>query len=345
MGVFKKGRDCWIDYYVNGRRKREKIGPNKRLAETVLQKRKVEIAEGKFLDKRKEVKVKFEVAANGYLNWSKANKRSHGRDRISLNNLLPVFGNKLLGRITTKEIEDYKARRREEVKPATVNRELACLKHLFTKAMEWEMAVHNPARPVKLFKEESERLRYLTGEEIDRLLSVAPNHLKPVLITALQTGMRRGEILNLKWEDVDFKTGQITVTTSKNGEKRYIPMSPVLRETLIKLPRHIRSPYVFCNKEGNPYWELKRSFKTALRKAGIENFRFHDLRHTFASHLVMNGVDLLTVKELLGHKTLDMTLRYSHLSADHKKKAILSLQRAMDTNMDTREVVGNEGKL
>ena len=108
-------------------------------------------------------------------------------------------------------------------------------------------------------------------------------------------------------------------------------MNPLVRRTLIAVRKHPDSPYVFCNANGENYANVRKSFFTALKKSGIIKFRFHDLRHTFASHLVMSGVDLTTVRELLGHKSLEMTLRYSHLSPDHKQRAVANLSRQMDT--------------
>jgi integrase len=132
----------------------------------------------------------------------------------------------------------------------------------------------------------------------------------------LNTGMRRGEILSLEWEKhIDLKHGFIFLDVTKNGERREVPINQTLRETLKKLPRRLDSPYVFTDNEGNRFKDIKWSFKTALRRSEIKDFRFHDLRHTFASHLVMAGVNITTVKDLLGHKTLTMTLRYAHLAA------------------------------
>ncbi len=157
------------------------------------------------------------------------------------------------------------------------------------------------------------------------------NHLKPIVITALHTGMRRGEILKLTWDDVDIQHGFITLTDTKNGDGREIPIDNTLRETLNRLPRLFVEtggqkelvPYVFYDpKSLKRYKSIKRSFHTALKNAGIKDFRFHDCRHTFASQLVMSGVDLTTVKELLGHKDIKMTLRYAHLAPAHKRKAV-----------------------
>jgi len=151
------------------------------------------------------------------------------------------------------------------------------------------------------------------------------------LILALNTGMRKGEILNLKWHDLDFKNNIIYIRQSKSGEKREVPMNMLVRRTLIAVRKHSESPFVFCNTNGENYANVRKSFFTACKKSDILKFRFHDLRHTFASHLVMGGVDLNTVRELLGHKSLEMTLRYSHLSPDHKQRAVSTLSRQMDT--------------
>ncbi len=143
------------------------------------------------------------------------------------------------------------------------------------------------------------------------------------MTVALHTGMRLSEILKLKWEQADLRHGFILLEITKNGERREIPIDNTLEEMFNSMPRGLESVYVFTDpKTGEPYKYIKRSFATALKKAGINDFRFHDLRHTFASHLVMAGVGLISVKELLGHKSLSMTMRYSHLSPSHKRKAV-----------------------
>ena len=293
--------------------------------------RRVEIAEGKFLDIKREEKVRFEDFVLEYLEYAKVNKRSWKRDARSLKLLGRSFNGKLLHEINPQMIEKYKAERLNQVKGSTVNRELACLKHLFNLAIRWGRAHTNPMKEIRLFRESPARIRYLTKPEITKLLSTSSDFLKPILITALHTGMRMGEILRLKWEDIDFERGIIEVTETKSGEPRKIPMNNLLTETLrsIKLP--CVSPYVFCRTDGRPRKSIRTAFENALKRAGIENFRFHDLRHTFASHLVMAGADLPTVKELLGHKTIEMTMRYAHLSPDHKRVWVEALVQRMDT--------------
>lgn len=334
MSKYLKGKNWYIDYYVHGRRKREKIGPSKKLAETVLQKRKVEIAEGKFLDIRKEEKISFNDFVDEYIEvYLKPNCRSWEKSELhNLNHLKSFFAGKRLHEITPLLVERFKIERSKKVSPATTNRALMRLKAIFNKAIAWKKySGDNPVREVKFFKEDNSRLRYLEKEEIVKLLSKCRAQLKAIVILALNTGMRRGEILNLKWHDVDFRRNIIYLLRTKNNEKREIPINEAVRTALIKVQKHPESPYIFCDKTGKSFYSVRTSFFTALKKAGIINFRFHDLRHTFASHLVMAGVDLNTVRELMGHKSLEMTLRYSHLSPDHKKRAVDILGQRMDT--------------
>ncbi len=147
----------------------------------------------------------------------------------------------------------------------------------------------------------------------------------------------KGEILALTWNDVNLKQKMILVRTSKNGEKREIPVAEHVLGILLGLPKE--SGKVFDFGDRNPIETIRRGFRAALEKVGIENFRFHDLRHTLASHLVMNAVDLLTVKELMGHKSINMTLRYAHLNPDHKRKAIESLKFFDGHFLDTKQAV------
>ena len=151
------------------------------------------------------------------------------------------------------------------------------------------------------------------------------------MIFALNTGMRRGEILGLKWRDLDIKRGVIYLHNTKNGEKRELPINEQVKTALIRVRKNPLSEYIFCKQDGSPAGDIKKSFLTAMSKSGIKDFRFHDLRHTFASHLVMSGADLNTVRELLGHKSLQMTLRYSHLSPNHKQRAVDILGRRIAT--------------
>ena len=323
-GIYKRGNVYYISYSLSGKRIQRAVSTDRKLAEAVLQKRKVEIAEGKHLDIKRIPKVKFEDFVDEYLEiHSKPNNKSWRKsDYPNLNGLKKYFSGKCLHEITTKDIEYYRAERIKEVSKATVNRILNCLSSLFSRGIEWGKCTENPMSKVKLFKVPNKRLRFLEREEIGKLLENCCEHLKPIVTVALHTGMRKSEILGLKWHDIEIKRGIIYLLDTKNGEKREVPMNQIAQKTIINVLKNPESQFVFCNKEGKPYGNVRKSFATALKNAGITNFRFHDLRHTFASQLVMSGVDLNTVRELLGHKSLEMTLRYSHLSPDHKKRAV-----------------------
>jgi integrase len=197
--------------------------------------------------------------------------------------------------------------------------------------VEWGYLKNNPAKPVKLLKEPPGRLRYLEAEEIKRVLDRCNDDLRvpylgPIVMAALHTGMRLGEIVGLRWDDIDLRHRLITITKTKNNERKTIPINDVLYEELSRLPRHVTSAYVFCHPDGARILRIDRSFHSALKRAGIDQFRFHDLRHSFASHLAMRGVPLETIGVLLGHKDPKMTKRYAHLSPASLKAAVTTLQ-------------------
>ncbi len=292
----------------------------------------VQVAENRFLEVEKYDKIKFEKMTNLYLeNYSKPNKKSSRRDVTSINNLKPFFAGKYLHEITPLDMEKYKRGRQGEVSNATVNREVACLKHIFTKAIEWGMVQKNPGKKVKLLRERNTRLRYLDEKEIRKLHDACAEHLKPIVIVALNTGMRKEEILSLRWKDLDYRIRTISILDTKNGQSREIPMNDIVYRTLMATKKMPDSPWVFCKNNGERYGNIRKAFEGARKRAGIVDFRFHALRHTFASHLVMAGVDLRTVQELLGHKSFEMTLRYAHLSPEHKKAALDTLGKRMVT--------------
>jgi integrase len=281
MAVFKKGRHWYIDYYVKGVRKRKKIGPSKQVAELALMDVELKIAEGEYLGIYGDKRITLPQFAEEYLAYTRVNKApmSVRRDPISLVPLTHAFSG-CLSEITTKAIEEYKARRIETVKPATLNKELALLKHMFTKPIEWGYVKQNPTKPVKLLKEPPGRLRYLTAEELTHLLETCAPHLKPIVLTAVHTGMRRQEILSLRWADVDVRKRTITLTKTKNNERRMIPMNAQLAEVIRTVSRHVESPYVFCDRDGRPYDRIDNGFRRACKRAEVVDFRFHDLRHT-----------------------------------------------------------------
>ena len=330
MSVYKKNNRWYIDYYLpNGQRKREAVSIegvdpskiNREDAKKALSIRKAEIAQGKFDIVQTNKAITFTKLSERYLEYSKTNKRAWKRDEQSLKHLDYFFKGKTLQQITPWLIEKYKSNRKNDVKPSTVNRELDTLRHMLNIAVVWKMIDDSPYKGIKHFKVNNSNLRILSDEEFNRLYQSASIELKPILLTAYTTGMRLGEILNLKWEDVNFKDDYIIVRDSKNYESRTISIHPTLKETLSQLINKSESEFIFEGRK-----TVKRAWQKALKLSGISHCRFHDLRHTFASNLVMNGVDIVTVAELMGHKDLSMTKRYSHPSPQHKKDAIKSLK-------------------
>ena len=340
MGVFIKRNCYWIDYYVNGRRRREKVGTSKTLAEKALMKRRVLVAEGRFLDVKSEQRTRFKEFADIYVrDYAKSKRSFETTDVTYLKRFGLFFGDKHLHEITTQLVQRYQSIRRSQVNykkklpaPSYINRELACLKCMFNRAIDWGYAKENPVKKVKFAKENNERTRFLEKSELKTLLDCSDERLRPVILFAVNTGMRLGEIQGLKWGDVDFARGFITLRETKNGETRHVPMNCTVKDILLSFKTKTNDPesYIFCNKFGNLY-NPRVPFKRALTKAKISNFRFHDLRHTAASYLAMAGIDLNTIRMILGHKSIRMVLRYAHLSDTHQAKAVAVLDEQMVT--------------
>jgi len=229
------------------------------------------------------------------------------------------------------QVEKYRAERlKDGVKKSTTNRELALLKKMFNVAIDWSYCSENPVRKVKLFSEKDNlKERVLSEKEETGLLEESADHLKPIILTALNTGMRRNEILTLKWNQIDLNLRFIQVLKTKSDKNRIIPINDVLLKILNALrEKGGNCPYVFPNsKTGKPLRTVRRSFENACRRAGIENMRFHDLRHSFGSRLIRKGVDIVTVQNLLGHHSVTITQRYTHSNLDQKREAVELLTR------------------
>jgi integrase len=183
---------------------------------------------------------------------------------------------------------------------------------------------HNPVSAIRLTREHNARNRCLSSEEEARLLAALPARLVPFITMALHTGMRRGELQGLRWDDVDFATGALRVRRDKAGDGRWVTLNRVALDALrrVKREQKVLSPFVFCSPEGRFLHNFERYWRPALLAARLIDFRFHDCRHTFASRLVMNGVDLYTVQRAGGWKSQAMVQRYAHLSPDHIKAAV-----------------------
>ncbi len=323
-GIFERptGSGIWWARYADqyGLLHREKCGA-KSLAVAVYRQRKTAIREGRFFPEQVNQRSRlFDEVVKDWLEYAAA-KRSADMDRTRSRRLLAAFGGKPVDTITPQEIERLKASLKAEgLAEATVNRHLALLKSMLNLAIRNEKLERNPAKAVKLFRENNARVRYLSEEEEFRLFQTLPERYAPVVEVGLLTGLRASNLLGLRWRDMDLDKSVYTIPRSKSGEALRLPMHPRVQEILKSLPRN--GIYVFAEADGEPPWDFTHTFASAAKKAGISDLHLHDLRHTFASRLAMAGVDLLTIKELGGWKTLTMVTRYAHLSPDHKRQAL-----------------------
>jgi len=350
-GIYKRGNIFWVRYAgLDGKTVYESSGSDKfREAEDLYIKRKRAIKTGKQPEVKRIGNHTFRELAEKYISWMQGRHRSADSKKYRINIILSHFGNLPLRNFNTLSVEQYQTNLiNRGLKPATVNKHISILKAMIRKAVDWYMVEEETlkrVRKVKLLTENNKRLRYLSKEECNNLIVSCDPHLKPVVVTALNTGARKEEILSLKWDNVDLKHGFILLDKTKNGDRREIPINRTLEAIFLDktLIRRLDIPYVFYDPvDGKRYKDIKRSFKTACKRAGITDFRFHDLRHTFASQLVMSGVDLTTVKELLGHKDIKMTLRYSHLAPAHKVRAVDILDSTL-TGKPTIQKLYNSG--
>ncbi len=319
MGLVKRGKYWCMRFTYQGRQVRRSTGTaDRRLAEAILGKVRAQIVEGRFFETLEEKTRTFEELMERYLTEHAAKKSEPRHYRGYFNSLKACFGGRTLAEITPKLIVEYKARRYAEgLKPASINRELASLKKAFNLAVrEWEWCRENPVSKVSMEQEHNQRDRWLSAEDEPRLLQGCAPWLHDLVTFALHTGMRMGEILELTWRGVDFNRRTVMVVRSKNGERRTIPINETVLSVLRKKSkvRTLSTELVFCSQvfTSMEAGHLRRSFRVALGKARIDDFHFHDLRHTFATRLVQAGVDLYKVQRLLGHKSPIMTQRYAH---------------------------------
>jgi len=332
----KLGVSWYSDFIFEGKRYKKAWG---RVPKTIAKEKEIkfksDIARGKYEGVKKN--ILFDRLVEKYLEYSKVNKRykSYLSNITSTNALLKFFKGKRLNEIHPFLLERYKKERLKTVKPASLNRDLSCLKHMFNMAMSWNLAKENPAIKVKLLKEEKRDVKVLTYEKEKELIDVLSEHpeskhVSDIVLVGLYSGMRVTEIFDLPKDDIDFKNRMIHVKHTKNWEVRDIPMNElltkVLKEAIDKSPKD--SPYVFPNpKTGKPYTSIKTSFKKAVKKIGLQGFRFHDLRHSWCSRMCELGVDEATIRELGGWKTKNMIDRYAHPSMNHKREAVEKLEK------------------
>lgn len=338
MSVCKRGNRWYYYIKIKGTRYRGAIpeARTKYQAQEAERKIRDQIFEGKYGSAQSNKTLK-EFVEKVFLSWAKENKRSWRTDISRLKPIVACFGNKRLADISPFLIEKYKITRSRTVtvrgkqrSKASVNRELELLSRIFSLAVSNREIRSNPVSEIQHLKGEIRRTRYLLPDEEGRLMEVLngkSSHLRLIVQVALHTGMRRGEILNLRKADLDFHRGEIRVTRTKTDEDRTVPMSGTLYELLSVHCADLRSEFVFTNpKTGKARTDIKKAFETACREAIIEEFRFHDLRHTASTRMGEAGIDPFTIAEILGHKDIRTTVRYTHATHEAKRRAIAALE-------------------
>jgi integrase len=251
--------------------------------------------------------------------------------------LKPFFEGRKIADVRRVDVQRYiTARVVAKASPGTVSREMNVLKRLFSLAVEWEILVLNPASGVKGPRVPAGRVRYLQPTELRTLLEACPDWLRPIAGLAVATGMRRGEILALRWLDVDRGGGRILLPQTKNGDGRVVYLNKLALQVIDSMPRHGAKATERIFPDVNPA-QVSVAFIRACKDVGIEDFSLHDLRHTAASWLRMSGADIHTVAQLLGHKDLRMAARYQHLSPGYLSKAVKALDQVF-TDMPTMDM-------
>lgn len=328
----------------------------------------VDVQESKKHAKREALKAKDSTLESfldkTYLPWLQTRNAKTSDKTIKV--IKTGFPNLLdwqLNTITAYEIEKWRSEKsKAKMKPATINSYVNPLKGAMSRAVEWDIIDTHDLHKVKALKVDNSRIRFLDKKEESSLratltirdkrikderesgnkfrqqrkYSLLPelrdhnfaDHLEPLVLLAMNTGMRKGELLNLRWENVDLVNNVITIkaANAKSGKARHIPLNKESKQTLVSWQRDTKEQgYLFEGESNKPITDVKKAWGNLLVEAKIEEFNFHDLRHHFASKLVMKGVDLNTVRELLGHSNLDMTIRYAHLAPEHKSAAVNSI--------------------
>jgi integrase len=315
--------------WINGTRYRRRIGDVPwKIALDISRKMRIEILEGNFNYGRKTKDISFDDAAAKLLAWAIANKKPNSIRSYTeiVRRLAPSFSGKMLSEISPFLIEAHRAKRVKAGVRVRVNREITFLKNLYNRMREWKLYEgENPAASVRLTKEPKQRLRFLEPEEETLLLSKCKEPLRTQIIVGIYCGVRlKSEGLTLKWKDTDFTRSLLSVQSAwaKNGKMRAVPMNSLVREALGRLPK--KGEWVFAKSDGTPYTSVC-GFNKARKAAGLTDVTVHTLRHTFATRLIENGVDLRTVQELGGWSDLKMLERYGHVSPSRKAAAVEGL--------------------
>lgn len=341
--MYKRKNSWRTDFSYEGRRYTRSWGP---CSKTVAKEKERKFINDVIAGKYKKIKpILFGKFAEKYMEYAQVNKTMNTarRNQVSINMLGSHFDGLLLKEITSGMLEEYKKNRVEkDTKPGTINRDLDLIKNMFKMAVEWGYLQNNTLQYVKRLTEDNEKMWVLSVKEEKKLLTKCDlrpqrkKYLKDLVLFALYSGMRQAEIFNLKRSNCKLKERHILVTDTKTHENRRVPINKTLEDVIRRRLRD-NTEYLFSNHQGKKLTVLTNAFWCAVEKAGLERteikkgekvdvrFRFHDLRHTFGTRLGMNGFDLKTIMEIMGHKTVKVAMRYQHPAPDHKLKAVMSL--------------------
>ncbi len=333
--VYKRGKTWWVRFQHEGKRiQRSARTTRKDEALRVLVELQEKVKRRQPLTHQRH---SFEEMAARFVQEHLPLLKPKSADgyHIHIRLLLRQFHGLHLDEVGKEQIADYiSARRRAGSSSPTIRRHIATLSSMFSRAMGWGWIKENPVRTIdkRAIPEARPRVRYLSRKEYRALLQQTAPHIQPIIEIAALTGMRTEEILSLTWLQIDLDRREVTLIRTKTNTPRVVPLSSDAVATFVTTPRHITSKWVFCDQlTGDRYRSIKRGFKAACARAGIEDFRFHDLRHTFASWAVQSGMDLYRLSRILGHATTQMTQRYAHLATADLHAAI----REMEPNLVT----------
>jgi integrase len=342
-GLVLRGKSWYLDARINGTRHVVRLGKNisRSVAGELASVKRTAILKGEAGIGTKKRDLGFDDARKKFEAWAAASKKAGtaGAYRECLRRLAESFSGKRLSQMSSFLVEGHKQRRIQAGARIRANRELAVLKSLFNRCREWELFEgENPVTSVKLLKEPRLRLRFLEPEEEDRLLAECAEPLRTLILVGTNCGLRlKSEALTLRWADVDVgrKTLTVAAAYAKSGTSRTVSLNSVVLAALTRLPQI--SDFVFAKPNGKPYHAI-RGFRAACRRAGLTDVTPHSTRHTFATRLVENGVDLRTVQELGGWATLSLIQRYAHVSPTRKAEAVEGLVRHFTTGFTTAEI-------
>ncbi len=339
MSLYRRGKVWWMRLTHNGKQIRRSTEVfDKKLAEKIHAKVLTQLIEGKWFDIDPSGSRTFgELSEKYYTEYSpKKAPSTYVRDRSLFNHLNKYFGDCKLSQISPKIISDYKVSRRgEEAAPKTINHELSLMCHAFNMALkEWEWVNSNPVCLVSKEKVDNFIERWLTIEEEELLLEASPQWLQEIIIFAINTGLRMSELLDLQWNRVNLFRKTISIYEQKNKGRDTLPLNERAFEVLKarNKVRSIKNKLVFFSTAGTRIdsSNLRREFYHSINKAEIEKLRFHDLRHTFATRLIQNGVDIYTVQKLGRWKSIQMVERYAHHYTESLRGGIEVLDRAYE---------------